>query len=238
MSDEFPHHDCNDCPTRHMTEWRSLSKSQLNKLNMYKAHRDYELGDKLYHQGDECQGLYCIQSGVIGLRRYDIEGRSSLIKLAGPGDTLGYRALLGHSPHFNSAEVLKSSRICYIDRAIVQEILLHDPSVGERFLERSLKDMERLEAAYMRAKNLTTREQLLHFLMILYEQFGKQDEAGRHFIVLPIARKDIAELIGATPESISRTIKKLETEHLVSFDGRMASFQNISAIFDVIGAYH
>ena len=221
-----------------MTEWRNLSESQLEKLTKYKSHRDYQSGEILYHQGDECHGLYCVQSGVVGLRRFDIEGRSSLIKLASPGDTVGYRALLGKSPHVNTAEILKDSRICFIDRSIVHEMLLHEPTVGERFLARSLSDMERLEANYMRAKNLTTREQLLHFLMILYEQFGEQDESGRDYIMLPIARKDIAELIGATPESISRTIKKLEMEQLVRFEGRMAQFRDISAIFDQIGAYH
>ncbi|PLX41279.1 MAG: hypothetical protein C0605_05730 [Hyphomicrobiales bacterium] len=238
MSDETARHNCTDCPIRHLTDWQNLPKKLLKKMDRYALRRQYELGDKLYHQGDKCHGLFCIRSGFVGLRRYDVSGRSSLIKLAGPGDTLGYRALLGHSTHSNTAEILKASEVCYIDRAIISEILQNHPSVGERFLQRCLTDLERMEAAYLRAKNLTTREQLLHFLMILHEQFGQLDENGCHYIVLPIARKDIAELIGSTPESVSRTIKKLETEHLVQFEGRLASFENLGAIIDQIGMIH
>ncbi|MEW5962440.1 MAG: Crp/Fnr family transcriptional regulator [Pseudomonadota bacterium] len=73
-----------------------------------------EPGETPYLQGDKCKGICCVQAGLVGVRRIDTCGRSALLRLAHPGDILGYGALLRQVDHSESAEALAPSKICFV----------------------------------------------------------------------------------------------------------------------------
>lgn len=233
-----PHTKCIHCPTRENTEWRDLNEEQLDLIDKFKQTSDLEAGEIIYQQGTKSEGVYCIQSGLVGIRQLDADGNEALLRLCNPGDTIGYRALLSNSEHTHFAEVLAPSHICFIDRRVVTDLLSQNPNIGERFLVRSLKELSDVENSYVRTQNLNVRTRLLHCLMVLFEQYGSKSEKGDYILEIPVSRKDLASLIAVAPESISRTINRLEEDNLVRFDGRNAHFSDIDAIFDEIGAVH
>lgn len=59
--------------------------------------------------GDRCKGLYFVRSGLVGIRKIDKEGQSTLLRLAGNGDALGYRPFLAKQPHRACAEVIEDA---------------------------------------------------------------------------------------------------------------------------------
>ena len=91
--------NCFSCPNRERTEWCVLGDDELQRIVDANKIREYLPGEALYHQGDPCQGVYCIHSGMVGIRKVDIDGNSVLLGLAHAGDTLGYRALLTENEH-------------------------------------------------------------------------------------------------------------------------------------------
>ncbi len=229
---------CIDCPSRKNTEWKDLDQTELNLIDQFKRVSDRDPGEIIYHQGDQCEGVYCIQSGLVGIRQLDSEGNEALLRLCKPGDTIGYRALLSNSEHTHFAEILAPSHVCFIDRSIVTDLLTKNPLIGERFLVRTIKELEEVEESFVRSRNLKVRTRLLHCLMVLFDQYGSGDNEAGYVLKIPISRKDLASLIGVAPESISRTISHLEEDNLVHFKGRSAHFSDIGAIFDEIGAIH
>jgi len=238
MNGKVEPHKCLNCRTRKDTAWRDLDERELGRIDRFKHVRDYNPGDILFHQGDPCKGVYCVQSGLIGMRQVDAEGKEVLVRLSNPGETIGYRALLSKIPHSHFAEVLAPSHICFIDGRIVHELLHNNPSVGERFLNISLSELDEIEQTYVRKQTLDVRARFLHFLMVFYERTGRPDGQGGHMLDIPISRKDLAALIGATPESISRLINNLHAEGLVSISGRQAGFADMEAILEEIGLHY
>ena len=107
-------HNCANCPSRQKTEWRALGASELALVDQAKQTRTFEPGMTLYHQGDQGGGVYCIQSGLIGLRRIDENGKSVLLRLCPAGTTVGYRAILSKQAQRDTAEVLSSSVVCLV----------------------------------------------------------------------------------------------------------------------------
>lgn len=229
---------CSDCPTRQTSEWRALSEEELRLVDQSKRTRAYEPGQALYHQGDNCEGIYCIQSGLIGLRRLDENGNSVLVRLCNPGGTIGYRALLSRSDHHNTAEVLTPGVICFIERSLVKRLLAENPLLGERFLQHGVEDLSRTEDDYVKSMTMGARKRFLHALMVLYENYGYQDDSEKYILEIPIPRKDLAAMIGSSPESISRIIRKLEAEGLMHFEDRQVGFWDINSIFEQIGLSH
>ena len=236
MADEHGPNSCVTCPRRQLTEWRNLELEHLELVNRHKHDRMLKPGEILFNQGDESEGIYCIKEGLVGERRLDAEGHSILVRLSHPGTTVGYQELLSKRPFRNSAEVLQDSHVCFINKSIVQQLIENSPSVGQRFLRRSLKDAQDLEDSFIEVQTIGVKARLLHVLMIFYERYGHLDPEVGHVFDIPVARRDLAALVGAAPETISRTTRQLEEDGLVQFRGvRQAIIPDLDLVFEEIG---
>jgi CRP/FNR family transcriptional regulator len=189
--------------------------------------RVYEPGMNIFMQGDNCSGVYCIQSGLVGLRRSDDNGNSAMLRLSQNGDVLGYRAVIGKRQHRNTAEVLTRSRVCFIEAARLTMLLQRNPNLKEGFLQRALVDLTTTETNCAEQMTRGLQARFLHLLFRLYQNVEAQQDDREHVFDLPVQRKDIAALLGATPESISRIINRLEEQGLVRFVGRRVIFSNM-----------
>lgn len=225
---------CATCENRKNTEWRDLDEASLALLESKMISHEYAPGEVIYHQGDDVEGVYCIQQGLIGERHLNAEGDSVLVHLRHAGTTIGYQEFLTHTPYNNSAEVLQPTIACFINKNTVSDLLEHNPSVGHRFLQTSLRDAHEMEDAYVAAMTTNVQKRLLHLLLVLYERYGKRQPDGRYTFKIPIAKKDLAELVGTAPESISRAIKKLNSGNLMHIKGSMVEFDNLQAIYNEI----
>jgi CRP/FNR family transcriptional regulator len=236
MSLDKSFHNCANCPSRHTTEWRALSKSELELVDQAKRTRVFEPGVALYHQGDQGAGIYCIQSGLVGLRRVDENGNSALLRMCAAGTTIGYRALLSKEDHRNTAEVLIPSVVCLIERSLVTWLLATSPQLGERFLQHAIEDLNETEDNYAKSLTLSQKSRFLHVMLVFYERLGHQDETGIPVFELPVQRNDLASLIGIRPESISRMINKVQSEGLLRFDNRLVMFTDMDSVLREAGA--
>lgn len=229
-------HRCADCSSRRTTEWEVLSEPELKLIDEAKRTRVLEPGAILFRQGDAAEGLYCIKSGLIGIRRLTPTGDSALLRLCTNGVTVGYRAFLSKTSHRNSAEALSSCVVCFIERSHINRLLEINTQLGERFLQHCFHELDETEADYAKSLTLSLKARFLHMLLILYERLGYRDKAGNHIVELPIQRVELASLIGVRPESISRLVRSLETEGLVKFDKRLVRFDDMDAVVREAGA--
>lgn len=229
-------HKCATCPTRHKTEWRDLSESELAMVEQSKNSRQYEPGEILFRQGETGDGIYCIQTGLVGSRFVDVEGNSALLQLASAGTTVGYRSFLTKQIHGSSAEVLSSSYICFIGNNSLSSLLISNPQIGERFLQHAMQDMEDTESRLARSLTGNLENRFLHMILVLYQKHGYRDKDGKPIVEIPVKRSDIAEMIGSQPESISRVISKIQKQGLFKVEGRKVVIKNLGAILDEVGA--
>jgi CRP-like cAMP-binding protein len=226
--------NCLTCETRERTEWCVLSEREMKLIDGAKIARDHLPGDVIYHQGDPAHGIYCVENGLIGLRRLDAEGNSVLVRLAYAGDTIGYRSLLAGEAQRLGAEALKPSTVCFIDRATVRELLETNPALGLRFLKRASRDLGDIEDKFVQAATLDIKGRLAHLLLVLKERCATAGANGEVVLELPISRQDLAAMVGVRPETMSRTIRQLEDAGVAFFSGRKVRVPKIDALIDQI----
>lgn len=207
-----------------------LRSEELDFVTASKRDRLFEPGEVIFHQGEPCDGMYWIRDGLVGERRLDPDGEMALVRLSHTGKALGYQELLARKPYRNSAEALRPTRVCYLSRSVIRELLASNSKLGDNFLLRSFRDMETTEDHYVNVLNRGIRSRLLHALMSLYTHYGHFEIGKGHVLEIPIARKDLAALIGTGPETISRTIRKLEKERIARFEGRWVFFPNLAQV--------
>jgi CRP-like cAMP-binding protein len=224
-----------NCPSRPADEWQVQDADIMESIKHAGKVICCEPGQTLYSQGDPGKGLYCIRSGLIGLRRVAANGNSVLIRLASAGSTIGYRIFLTLQTHANSAEVLKPSEVYYIPKHRVEMQMKSNPLLREHFLQHLIRDAIELENDYVRSMTMDMKSRFLHVMLALHERYGYRDAKGNETVDLPLKRGELAELVGVRPESISRLIDKLQSEKVMSFRDRQVQFGDIGRVLQEAG---
>ena len=227
--------DCFTCQNRSRSEWCILSDEELELFNKAKIVKNYDTGETIYYEGDPCVGIYDLESGVVAFRKYDLEGNVTLISMAYPGRTLGYRSFLEGSNHITSAEAVTPSRVCFIENSVVRDLIDRNPVLSQRFLHRVAKDLGRATERYHQELTLSVRQRLLNLLLILNDRYGTANESDKATMELPLSRQDLAALIGARPETLARTIQVLRKNDLAHFKGRHVAIPHLSDLLNELG---
>ena len=207
-----------------------LCEEELELVEQGKTCRQYLPGEVIFHEGDPCNGVHCIESGLVGIRKMNAGGNEILLRISHPGDTMGYRSFLASDDHNKSAEALEPSTLCFIGGGTVQSLLQMNPSLGLRFLRHAAKDLNEAEEKVLQSATLPVRARFAHLLLVLKDRYGRVGDNGELDLELPLSRQDMAAMIGIRPESMSRTIRSLEDAHIANFSGRRFHGPDLTAL--------
>lgn len=224
--------NCFACQNRERSEWCALQASDIGLLNDHKQAKSYRQGDRLFDQADPCRGVFVIERGTVGIRKNDEMGNTVLLRICHEGQTIGYRDYLAGRNYTTSADALLESTVCFIEREAVDSMLARNPALGLRFVQRLTEDLDLAEQTILQTSALPVRMRLAHLLLTLKERYGTAADDGSIVVEMPLARQDIAAILGARPETITRTIQKLEAEGIVRFAGRKAIISDLDVLLD------
>lgn len=223
---------CLSARTRTKTEWDALTPEELEMFNRKVVCRTYQAGQVIFMQGDPCKGLYFVADGLIAARKIDKDGQSAIVRLAYQGDTLGYRPLLAGDNHRATAEVIKDAKTCFIDSATMRSLLNSNPKLGMLFLEHTAQALGEAEERLFQVAALSVRTRIIHLVVLLRDHYGTTTSDGTVFVELPMTRRDLAEMIGARPESVSRALRDIQDDGLMDLSGRTVRVNRVDRLID------
>ena len=226
--------NCFTCQSRERSEWCVLEPEDLKVLNQHKVCNVFEPGQVVFYEGSPCLGIHCIEAGSVALKKSDGNGGAVVVGIFGEGQTLGYTAFFSGREHTASAEALERTQVCFIERAGVRTLLDRNPSLGLRFLNRVSERLVDSEVERVRALTLPLRARLAHLLLIFKDRSSTVDDDGTLTIELPLSRRDIAAMVGARPESLSRVLRDLENDGVARFDRRHAVVPDLDLLIDEV----
>jgi len=168
----------------------------------------------LYYEGDKVERIYQVKSGVVRLTRLLEDGRRQIIAFGYPGDIVGF-PFNGH--HHTECETLT--------RVELQPYLLthlengrSDPALHASLLQAALREIAAMQDHFMMLGRKTAQEKLASFLAVLADRVGiKTGEFTQ--IALPMSRADIADFLGLTTETVSRTFSQLRKNKTIALNG-------------------
>jgi CRP/FNR family transcriptional regulator len=186
----------------------------------------------IFRQGDPVEGIYCIEAGTVAVRKSGARGGEAITRIHQDGETVGYPDHFSDGTHTGTAQALTDSRLCFIGREALSELLERNPALGLRFLGRLAGDLQQTEETLIAERTLPVRARLAHALLVLKDRFDTVDESGAITLELPFSRQDLACLIGARPESLSRAIRELEEAGVARFQGRTVILPDLDTLLD------
>ncbi|NVJ93917.1 MAG: Crp/Fnr family transcriptional regulator [Methylocystaceae bacterium] len=208
-----------------------LARAGLDAKEVPRSNRAYEVGQNIYFEGDQCEGVYCLKKGLIAIRKTDVNGNSAVVRLVQPGEAFGHRSFLANEKHAGTAEVLLDAKLCFIPKSNLEHLLAQSPDTAIRFTRRVARDLREIEELYLITTTQPVRKRLAHLLLGLRTRYSNHDDNSDEInLELPLSRQELAAAIGTRPETIARTIKKLEEDGLALFKGRLVTIPSITLL--------
>lgn len=204
---------------RHIPLFAELQGEALEQLAGRCVARSVPTGHVLFTTGEECRGLYMIESGRVRIYRTDPSGREQVLHIEGPGRTVAELPLFDGGPYPASAVTMEDSRLIFLPRAAFEFLYRTQPDIAQaviRGLGRRLRQLVHL------TETLAFRDVAARLAMLLVgyaERSGRSTAAGVE-IVLERTQEEIAHEIGTARESVSRAMKQLRRKGLIEPLGR------------------
>ncbi len=209
--------------------FRALSLENLNLLAQSLRHQTFKKGEVLFNKGDDGTALYVIKKGSVKITRSSPEGDEVILCILSEGDFFGEMALLDQLPRsadavaFDQCEVLVLNRSDFLRFLWNNEHAIH--TVLSSISMRLRKSSDLLEDTCF----LNISERFAKKLVDLCETYGRQeDDAVR--IDLHLVQKDLADMIGATRESVNKEMKILREKGLVTTTGSTIRVLNLERL--------
>ena len=206
---------CLDCPARQENVFRLLHADATSRVSEHKFTRRYYEGEYLFLQGDPASGVHCIQKGRVKLLYQAPGGHTHILDIAGPGHVLGLETVFAEERYPVSAEVMEESLICHLPAGLVQRLARQVP---EFLLEVTRTLARALYHQVLHTADLATRSALQRFSRVLLEcaeRYGEPSEDGIQ-VDAQLTRRDLAELAGTAPETVTRLLRQLKATGALS----------------------
>ncbi len=206
---------CMACVKQSKGPFCGLSSEALGLLDRAKSFGTYPRGQILFQAGSKATGVHCVSSGLVKLYRVGPTGREQILRLAGPGDLLGHRAVLGDRPHDHDAEAMTDVEVCYLPADAVAPLVGNAPPLLRSLLKKLIDESAELECRLVERAQQRAEGRLAGFLLRLA---GPGEGAVR--IELPLSRQELADYLGTAPETIIRALAHLQRRKLLRLEGR------------------
>lgn len=218
-SNDILNHPCGKCAHFEASVWQPVNPAALPVLMRGFSRKELGQGDVLFEQDAENRGVFCVSKGLIGLRTLHANGTSTLLRLASPGEIIGFRSFLNHGRHQTEARALLPSRVCIVAHRDANRVVQGNPSVLARLASRCVSEIDRNHARIIASSTTSNKKRLADLLLRLMNDHGETD-GDQLRMHLPLSRSDLAGLIGVQPETMSRLVKRLEKDGFFVISGR------------------
>jgi len=182
-----------------------LSETQLAALRRDLVRRQFRQSEAIFQQGDPGQMLYLIESGQVRIYVQDEEGQETSVGMFGPGEIFGELAVIDGLPRSASAVVMEDTVVYTLNRDSFREHMRNSPQLALNFM-RALS--VRVRSSTQQVESLALLDissRLARKLLELARQHGSVEPEGVR-INLTLNQSDLAGLVGATRESINKTL--------------------------------
>lgn len=198
-------HTCAECKVRQLSICAVLMQEELDELSALRQTLTISAKTTLFTQGEPADAVFNIGEGLVRLYKLLPDGRRQIVGFALPGDFLGL-ALLDH--YGFSADTVTDAKVCRFDRKQFTGYMDSKPHLLRRLHELTSHELSLAQEQMVLLGRRSAEERLAVFLLHLQERFGR---IGHTSITLPLpmSRQDIADFLGLTIETVSRTFTKL-----------------------------
>lgn len=202
-----------------------LSDDHLENLSDIASTLSFDKGQMIFHEGDKATGLYMVEKGKIKVFKLSFEGKEQILHIYGPGHTFGEVPVFQGGSFPASSMALEASSIIYMPRDRFVALITSTPGLGMNLLA----DLSmRLREFTVQIENLSLKEvpaRLAAYILTL-----SVEQKNKKRVTLPISKAQLSNLIGTTPETVSRMLKKMTEAGQIDVQGKVIQICDLEGL--------
>lgn len=188
-----------------------LDNEQLFEISKLVKTKTYPAGYTLFQEGDKGERVFFLKEGKVKVMKTNMDGSIQILEILQPGDIFGEVVLFGVGEYPASARTLEDVKIDFLRKKDFKEYFNENPQIGWGMLkvmaQKLIKAQHRIENLGLR----NTKGRIARLIMDMIEDFGnKQNE-----FVLDMSQEDLANFIGTSRETVSRTLSEFRKNNLL-----------------------
>ena len=196
--------------------WRDASDEAVEWLARVATVAEYAKGDAIFREGTCPSQVAVIVSGhVRGVHTAD--GRSVVLETNWPGDVIGSVAAFGEVPFEADVEAAEDATVALIPLGTIKDLLATEPSVAMSVIS----EMARRWVSAISVNKRNSSDVITRVASYLAELPRTRLGDAAYAVEIPMARVELAALLGTTPETLSRAFHTLQEEGFVESHDRM-----------------
>ena len=202
---------CQACEIRPLTFCAGLDNTEIGKLAAIVTRVNLQAQQMLFHEGDEADSVFNITAGSIKIYKLLPNGRRQITGFLMPGDFLG---LAAKSVYSYSAEAITPVDVCKFARPRLDSLFAEFPQLEHRLFEIANDELVLAQDQMLLLGRKSAGEKIASFLVRLVERLESRGGKPNH-VALTMTRGDIADYLGLTIETVSRTMSQFKKQGLI-----------------------
>jgi len=194
-----------------------LGRDEMDDFIAHAQIQRYPAGYLLFSKGDPGDSLFAILSGQVRIGALSELGKEVILNILGPGEIFGEIALLDGKDRTASASTIGDCELVTIARGDFLSFLARHPHVTQRMLEVLCARLRWVSESYEDVVFRRLPHRLARKILFLAENFGEVDN-GVVRISMSLSQQELANMTGATRESINKLMRRWEGAGLVSYE--------------------
>lgn len=192
----------------------ALGDAELEAFAPFLRERRYPRGSMVLAQGDSGESLYLIAAGQVKVVLIHEDGREVILSVLGEGAFFGEMALLDQEPRSAHVVAMTDSMLLQLRREDFQARLRSGPDVAIALLRELSRRLRRADETIASLMLLDVNGRIANLLLEL------ADEEGGERITQRLTHATIGQMVGASRETVSRTMRSLVNREILRVSRR------------------
>ena len=226
---------CQSCTLRKSSFFCQLSPKTIKDFDEIKSSSAFPEGAILFLEKQDPRGIFVLCEGEVKLTISSSEGKTLILRIAKPGEILGLMATLSGKSYEVTAETLRPSQIAFVRRDDFLRFIAQHPEASQGIVKQ-LSSNYRGACEQLRTVGLSASapEKLAKLLLEWSAEAGETKVGAQ--ITMHLTHEEIAEFIGSTRETVTRTLSEFRSRHLVTLKGSTLLIPDRAALEEFVAA--
>jgi CRP/FNR family cyclic AMP-dependent transcriptional regulator len=226
---------CKTCKLRSASFFCQLSPPALKDFDAIKSTATYPKGALLFMEKQDARGAFVLCEGEVKLSISSSEGKTLIMRVAKAGEILGLMAAMSGGAYEVTAETIHPCQVAFVRREDFQRFVAKYPEASQG-VARQMTVQYQAACEQLRTVGLSASAQEKLARLLLTWSAGIEQTKGGTRIKIPLTHEEIAEFIGTTRETVTRTLSDLKVKHLISIQGSTMMIPSRAALENLANA--
>jgi len=211
-----------------------LSASDIDDIASSFRQADYPAGKVIHRAGDPADRLSIVAAGMVKLVRPTPDGQDVLLDILGPGEHFGSLSDLGDDAYREEATAHTNCCILYTSARAFRDVLERFPAVALATLHLVAARLRTAHATIEQISAYPVDRRVASTLLHLADRVGRRD-GETTLIEMPLSRQDLADMTGATVETVSRVMSDFRRAGLIESGRRWIAVRDRDRLAALVG---